>query len=228
MSGLETSKYQRFEVQTIRRDQIKGADYNPRTISADARKRLKKTLKEHGLVGTLTWNRRTGNLVSGHQRLDALDSLEKRQDYALQVSVIDVDEATEKKLNVLMNNPDAQGEFDVDLLAKLNTDFGISFEEMGFSQESVDLLFDGDARFSEIFQDTTEVTESKEKLAAVKEARKAAQERLTTENSADFFFVVVFALQEEKDDCLRALGQPITERYINGAVIRRLVGEGED
>ena len=62
----------------------------------------------------------------------------------------------------------------------------------------------------------------------MKEARKAAQERLTTENSADFFFVVVFGSQEEKDDCLRALGQPITERYINGAVIRRMTGEKED
>lgn len=40
----------------------------------------------------LVWNRRTGILVSGHQRLKALDALEGTEDYELTVSVIDVDD----------------------------------------------------------------------------------------------------------------------------------------
>ena len=229
---MEKTKHQAFEVQAIRRSQINPAPYNPRVIGDDERKRLKKAIKAGGLMSTLVWNKRTGNLVSGHQRLSVLDELEgfpgKKEDYLLDVAVVDLDDKAEKKANVWFNNPSMQGGFDFEKLALFNLNDGISFDDLGFSQDEVDFMFDGDARFSEIFQDTTEVTESKENLKAVKEARKAAQERLTTENSADFYFVVVFRDQEEKDECLRALGQPITEQYINGAVIRRMTGEKED
>ena len=98
--GEKLSKYQKFEVEVISRGEIHGADYNPRVISEDARKRLKRMLAKHGLVQPLVWNRRTGNLVSGHQRLSQLDQLERSQDYDLQVSVVDVDEREEKLLNV--------------------------------------------------------------------------------------------------------------------------------
>ena len=62
--GGKLSKYQKFEVEVISRGEIHGADYNPRVISEDARKRLKRMLAKHGLVQPLVWNRRTGNLVS--------------------------------------------------------------------------------------------------------------------------------------------------------------------
>ena len=112
--GGKLSKYQKFEVEVISRGEIHGADYNPRVISEDARKRLKRMLAKHGLVQPLVWNRRTGNLVSGHQRLSQLDQLERSQDYDLQVSVVDVDEREEKILNVQLNNPSMQGDWDMD------------------------------------------------------------------------------------------------------------------
>ena len=114
--GGKLSKYQKFEVEVISRGEIHGADYNPRVISEDARKRLKRMLAKHGLVQPLVWNRRTGNLVSGHQRLSQLDQLERSQDYDLQVSVVDVDEREEKILNVQLNNPSMQGDWDMDKL----------------------------------------------------------------------------------------------------------------
>ena len=42
-----------------------------------AEKRLRAFIKKHGLFGTIIWNERTGNIVSGHQRLKALDYNEK-------------------------------------------------------------------------------------------------------------------------------------------------------
>ena len=48
--GGKLSKYQKFEVEVISRGEIHGADYNPRVISEDARKRLKRMLAKHGLV----------------------------------------------------------------------------------------------------------------------------------------------------------------------------------
>ena len=57
-------------------------------------------------------NKRTGlTVVSGHQRLSVMDELQKfpDNDYRIRVDVIDVDEKQEKELNILMNNPNAQG-----------------------------------------------------------------------------------------------------------------------
>ena len=74
------SKFQKFEMATINRAEIKNAAYNPRTITDEARKRLKHTLKDKqiGLVQPLIWNKRNGNLVGGHQRLSIIDDLEKK------------------------------------------------------------------------------------------------------------------------------------------------------
>ena len=102
---MAKSKFQNFEMETINRRNIKNADYNPRYMGEKEKKKLRAALKENGLVSALTWNKRTGNLVGGHQRLEQLDALEKSDDYDLTVCVIDVDEKQEAKLNVQLNNP---------------------------------------------------------------------------------------------------------------------------
>lgn len=149
---MANSKYQKFTIQTINRADIKNAEYNPRIMDKEAKKRLKAGLKKHGLVSTLTWNKRTGNLVGGHQRLEQLDALEKNKDYSLDVCVIDVDEAEEAVLNVQLNNPSMQGDWDLDKLALITEDYGVGFEEMGFTPLDVDLMFDGDERFTQMFE----------------------------------------------------------------------------
>ena len=130
---MAKSKYENFEMQTIHRSLIKNAEYNPRFMGEKEKKRLRAALKENGLVSALTWNKRTGNLVGGHQRLEQLDSLEKSGDYELTVCVIDVDEKQEAKLNVQLNNPSMQGEWDVEKLWEITQDFDLSMEDMGFS-----------------------------------------------------------------------------------------------
>ena len=90
---MAKSKYQAYETDTISRDMIKNAPYNPRIMDEGAKKRLKRNIAKHGLVSALTWNKRTGNLVGGHQRLEQLDALEKSKDYELTVCVVDVDAA---------------------------------------------------------------------------------------------------------------------------------------
>ena len=124
---MEISRFQKGETRTISRSEVHGAPYNPRVIDDAARKRLLKAIKQDGLIGTLIWNERTGNIVSGHQRLSILDQLEKSQDYALVVTVINVDERKEKALNVQMNNQSMQGDWDLDLLANLAADDGLGF-----------------------------------------------------------------------------------------------------
>lgn len=65
---MAKSKYQNYDTETISRDMIKNAPYNPRIIDKEAKRRLRKNIAKHGLVSALTWNKRTGNLVGGHQR----------------------------------------------------------------------------------------------------------------------------------------------------------------
>jgi hypothetical protein len=70
---MARSKLEKYEIKTIHRSQINLAKYNPRFIDEKNRKQLEAGLKKHGLVETLVWNERTGNLVSGHQRIQIMD-----------------------------------------------------------------------------------------------------------------------------------------------------------
>lgn len=111
------TKYQKSSKLLIARADLVNAPYNPRTINRIAAKRLKGSIQSHGLVGGIVWNRRTGHIVGGHQRLTQLDELEGTSDYTLEVDVIDVDLDEEKELNIALNNRTMQGEFDNDKLA---------------------------------------------------------------------------------------------------------------
>lgn len=112
---MELSKYIKSESVELNRSAIHFADYNPRKLPEESRKTLKRGIRKFGLVGGIVVNKRTGlTVVSGHQRLTVMDELQKypENDYRLRVDVIDVDEKQEKELNILMNNPNAQGSWD--------------------------------------------------------------------------------------------------------------------
>lgn len=209
------SKYQKFDTETISREEIKGAEYNPRIISEDAKKRLRKMIAKHGLVQPLVWNRRTGNLVAGHQRLEALDSLERSKDYVLQVAVVDVSEREERVLNVQLNNPSMQGEWDLGKLAELSDEAGISPDEFGFSDGDIAVLF-GDERLDELLVDASGVADAKEKIREIKEARKENMEKMKEQSAADFYFTVVCETEEQKKAILKTLGVPVWECFVNG------------
>jgi hypothetical protein len=120
--------FERFEIRKIKRSQIRLASYNPRIITTEARKLLKDNIKRVGLLDPIIWNITTGNVVSGHQRLQQLDTLNgKKDDYELTVAAVELDEKTEIEQNIFMNNPMGQGEYDQvklpDLLKEINADF---------------------------------------------------------------------------------------------------------
>ena len=222
--ATDKSKYQKFTIETINRSEIKNAEYNPRVISKDAQNRLREGLNKHGLVCPITWNRRTGNVVGGHRRLECLDSLERSQNYSLDVAVVDVDEREEAILNVQLNNPSMQGEWDLDKLADLTADFGVDFDEMGFSQLDVDFMFDGDDRFSEMFEGS-EVHETKDKLEKVKEARAASVDDMAEKNNINFYSIIVFENEEAKREFYKRINTPIYEEYLTTDKLERLANE---
>lgn len=216
------SKHQKFEMRVIDRREIKLADYNPRTISPDARKRLKATLREVGLIQPLIWNQQTGVLVSGHQRLSVLDELEHytpggERSYTLEVAVVDLDERQERRMNVFLNNQSAMGEFDLEALNNLRLDFDLDTADLGFSDEDIEVLFP--VEIPPELEDTAEASRAKNTLAAIKEERKAAKENLADEQSIGYYFTVVCATVEDKERLLEAFGVPGYEEFVRGELI---------
>jgi D-mannonate dehydratase len=107
------NNFQSSEVVIISRDQIKNAPYNPRKISDFAAKQLKKNIKKNGLMGGIVVNKTTMHIVSGHQRVSALDDLNKGIEYDIRVEMVELDEKTEKEQNLFMNSTTVQGTFDL-------------------------------------------------------------------------------------------------------------------
>ena len=138
---MELSKYIKSESIELSRSAIRFADYNPRKLSDESRKTLKRGIKKFGLVGGIVVNRRTGlTVVSGHQRLSVMDDLQKfpDNDYCIRVDVIDVDEKQEKELNILMNNPNAQGSWDFDTRAQIVPD--IDWKDAGLTDADLNMI----------------------------------------------------------------------------------------
>jgi ParB-like chromosome segregation protein Spo0J len=90
------------------------------------------------LVEPLVWNKQTGNLVGGHQRLKVLKEQGVKE---VEVSVVDLSETKEKALNIALNK--VQGDWDLpklkDLLQEIDTgefDIGIT----GFDTDEIENL----------------------------------------------------------------------------------------
>ena len=88
------------------------AAYNPRDITSEALEGLRHSVEKFGLVEPIVWNRHTGNVVGGHQRLRVLQQLGQTE---TSVVVVDLNEAEEKALNVALNSPLISGNFTPDI-----------------------------------------------------------------------------------------------------------------
>lgn len=203
--STDKTRFQTFVVERIRRDQIKNADYNPRTLSANARSLLKKKMESTGLVQPIVWNRRTGNIVGGHQRVRVLDDLEAGAAYSMDVAVVDVDAKTEKELNVFLNNPEAQGEWDMDKLKSLFDSEGFDVEEAGYTLADVYRFF-GDVGAN---VDEDKLAELSDRLAEDHERYvNYFNDSSAVKNSPNFYFVAIFKDAEDMDAFLDEMGLP--------------------
>lgn len=115
-----------MKIETKKLSELKPADWNPRKISESALAGLKASIKKYGLVEPIVYNKRTGNVVGGHQRLKVLLDLGETE---TDVIVVDLPEIEEKALNVTLNNPSITGAFTNDLQVVLE-EIKINFEDM--------------------------------------------------------------------------------------------------
>jgi hypothetical protein len=223
---MEVSKYQKFESTTISRSQINGAEYNPRKISDEAKKKLKENIKRVGLLDTIVVNKNTMNIVSGHQRISILDSLERRKDYNITVALVDLTEKEEKEQNIFFNNAKAQGEYDTDILAGLLEDIdfenaGLDINDLGILGVEVDLL----GSDVETEADKELMMLNKRIFDNKREMRKAVinHSQAKNEESVDTFVVLTFSSQRNKESFLQRFGFRPQEKYVKGEALSDMV-----
>ena len=118
------------------------ADYNPRKDlkpGDDEYEKLKRSIEQFGMVQPVIWNKTTGRVIGGHQRLKVLIDLGHTETECV---VVEMDEAQEKALNIALNK--ISGDWDKDKLALLISDLqGEDFDVTltGFDPREIDDLF---------------------------------------------------------------------------------------
>ncbi|MBX3315754.1 MAG: DNA modification methylase [Phycisphaeraceae bacterium] len=98
-----TSPPASLRLERIAARRINPAPYNPRLDLKPGDpdyEKLARSVDEFGLVEPLVWNRRTGNLVGGHQRFKILLARGVKE---VDVSVVDLPIEREKALNIALN-----------------------------------------------------------------------------------------------------------------------------
>ncbi len=124
-----------MNIKKIKLKDMKPAKYNPRKNlkPEDVEyQQIKNSIDEFGFIQPIVWNERTGNIISGHQRVNIL----KAEGYEeIDTVVVDFDEEKEKLANISMNK--ITGQWSVvklrDVLEDLDKKF--SLEKFGFHEE---------------------------------------------------------------------------------------------
>ena len=139
-----------MNIEKISVDQLQPAKYNPRKDLQPGDpefEKLKRSVQEFGYVEPIIWNKRTGVVIGGHQRLKVLQHLGYTE---VDCVVLDLDEQKEKALNVALNK--ISGAWDVPMLTTLLRDL----DESGFDATLTG--FDV-SEMSELFDDQSEIVE---------------------------------------------------------------------
>jgi ParB-like chromosome segregation protein Spo0J len=122
-------------------EELKPSEYNPRLDLQPGEKeyeKLKLSIREFGCVEPIVWNKRTGNIVGGHQRFKVLQEMGISE---VEVSEVDLPEDKEKALNLALNK--IQGDWDMVLLKELleELDTGaFDVELTGFDEKEIENL----------------------------------------------------------------------------------------
>lgn len=131
-----------MEFRKISVDKLNPAAYNPRKDlkPGDSEyEKLKCSLEEFGYVEPIIWNKSTGNVVGGHQRLKVLLSMGITE---VECVIIEMSEEKEKALNIALNK--ISGDWDKEKLALLITDLNAADFDVsltGFDPKEIDDLF---------------------------------------------------------------------------------------
>lgn len=162
-----TKKLTKKSTEAITPKDLIPAHYNPRRMDDDAKKALKKSMQEFNDISGITWNKSTGNIVTGHHRWeeicalygiknlsfkeltnDRVQVLHKEEDTGYIIRIVEWDEKREKAANITANSHKISGEFTdglkgmlADMKLDLDDDLfsGLRFDDLSFEQDYLNL-----------------------------------------------------------------------------------------
>ncbi|MDR0266055.1 MAG: ParB N-terminal domain-containing protein [Sphingobacterium sp.] len=223
---MSKSKFITSESIEINRSQIEPAKYNPRKISEEAKKKLKANIKRMGVMGGIVWNKRSGRLVGGHQKLMILDELQKydretnENDYTIRVEAVDLTDQEEIEQNIFLNNKNAQGEFDNDILSTLLNDIEVKntglddfdLNLLGFELPSFEIDEVEPEPLEEIKPKSKE--EKKEDIKAKKEA--STEKAVNTAREGNTYVMLSFNDYQGKEEFMKRFDLDSNANVISG------------
>jgi len=155
-----------LQIETRPLADLHAAPYNPRTISDEMLKSLGDSITRFGLVEPVVWNRRTGNVVGGHQRLKVLQTQGVAE---TDVVVVDLAPEEEKTLNLALNK--ITGDWDLPKLSAVLEELQLAGADLnlaGFAEAEIGEIF-GEVRMGE-FAEREESFDAEEAMAHAEEA----------------------------------------------------------
>jgi hypothetical protein len=218
---MARARHEKFELAEVHRSELKNAPYNPRHIKPKNRQKLRGVLKRLGMVSPITWNRRSGNIVGGHQRVDILDALEGTKDYTLTVAAVDLDEKQEREANLALNNQGAAGEFDYEkMLGLFKGEAAVEPEAAGFDMAELYQMF-GESPFAESPKHLEKLSRD---LRELREAHDKFREAIVSRDDTDFYLVAVFRCYDDRK-AFTDLVACEDNRYVDGRALAALAEE---
>lgn len=129
-------------------DSVVPAEYNPRSIKKEALDKLRRSIRELGLLEPIVVNIHPGReniIVGGHQRVVAakLEGIKE-----IPVAFVDLPPDREKLANIALNNLELQGKWDQEKLASVLEGIRTNNEDVtlsGFGEDDVIKMIDEQA-----------------------------------------------------------------------------------
>lgn len=167
------------------------------------------------------------NLVSGHQRISVLDSLEGTDDYQLDFAMVDLDDNEEKAANIAFNNESAFGQWgfdrsDLEMILPDTGFFGVAEERDSKSPilEEVEKVA-ADAAKSTSPAKWRNLPDRRRSAEGITEARNEA--RAANDDDTEHYAVLLFADRAARESFMISLGEDADARYTDGEAVRRLM-----
>lgn len=132
-----------MKLEKIDVSKLNPAKYNPRVDLKPGDpeyEKLRTSLKEFGYLEPIIWNKRTGNILGGHQRFKVLMESNPKE---IECVVVELSETQEKAANIALNK--VQGDWDNGKLTALISDLkGVDFDIsiIGFDEKELEKMFE--------------------------------------------------------------------------------------
>ena len=175
-----------MQIQDIKIQKLKPAEYNPRIMDDKELEKLRRSLKEFGVVEPIVINKDM-TVIGGHQRLKVLRAMKRTE---VPCIILDIDKKKEKLLNLALNR--ISGDWDQEKLSKLIKGIsnyeniklsGLDTEELEslsvqhdlmFGDDDKEMIFDSEEEVKKMFELNTRVPIDVERPKVKKQSNKVA------------------------------------------------------